>query len=328
MGEYELLNPYFGLIGIAGLLFWLIDYLKLFKTAQLELPSQFFTKSSLKISSIVIFIAGIVSWLLISFSLMGPRKPMGRADSQKELNDIYIVVDCSRSMLAGDFAPNRLEAAKERITQFVKLAPVDRIGIVLFADKVFTLIPATIDLELVAQSVSQINIGPLGNGTNIGDALGLAVARSVTSMANNKSIILMTDGASNVGLLSPIQAAQKAKDSGVKIYTIGIGGDENAKLPLGRDAFGQQRYQNIPGGSMDFKTLDEIANITGGKSFIASSNGALENVLSEINKLERKKIDVSGRVIYKELYLNFLLIGALILLLTELVRFSIRREAY
>lgn len=328
MGEYEYLNPFWFYFGVVGYTFWLADYFKVFKKAQLELPQQFFRQKSTKFSNLLIVFLATIAWAAISISLMGPRKPMGKADSQKELNDIYIVVDCSRSMLAGDFAPNRLEAAKEKITEFVKLAPVDRIGIVLFADKVFTLIPATIDLDLVAQSVGQINIGPLGNGTNIGDALGLAIARSVTSMANNKSIILMTDGASNVGIMSPIQAAEKAKENGIKIYTIGIGGDENAKLPLGRDAFGKQRYQNIPGGSMDFKTLDEIASLTGGRSFIASSDGALQNVLSEINKLERKKIDVSGRVIYKELYYNFLLVGAILLILSELMRFAIRREAY
>lgn len=328
MGEYDFLNPFWCVAGIVGFLFWLIDYFKVFKKAQLELPQQFFTKKKIKVSNIIIPIAATLAWVAISISLMGPRKPMGRSDSQKELNDIYIVVDCSRSMLAGDFSPNRLEAAKAKIKEFVKLAPVDRIGIVLFADKVFTLIPATIDLELVAQSVEQINIGPLGNGTNIGDALGLAIARSVTSMANNKTIILMTDGASNVGVMSPMQAAEKAKENGIKIYTIGIGGDENAKLPIGRDAFGKQRYQNIPGGSMDFKTLDEIASQTGGKSFVASSDGALQNVLSEINKLERKKIDISGRIIYKEYYYNFLLIGAILLLICEIMRFALRREAF
>jgi Ca-activated chloride channel family protein len=257
---------------------------------------------------------------------MGPRKPIGRSSAEKEINDIYFVVDVSKSMLAEDFQPNRLEAAKNNIREFIRLSPVDRIGIVMFADKVFTLMPATPDLELVKQSVDQIRIGFLGSGTNIGDALGLAIARSKGSIAQNKSIVLLTDGASNVGLISPEEAAKKAKEIGIKIHTIGIGGDPNAKLPTGNGIFGK-RYSKIPGGSMDFKTLEEISNISGGKSFIASNKSALGEVLETINKLERKKLEVKGRVIYKELYLYYLLSGLVLLIMIELIRRIVLREA-
>ncbi|EQC43549.1 VWA domain-containing protein [Bacteriovorax sp. Seq25_V] len=326
---YDLANPKLIFIGGIGLLFWLLDFFKIFKTAELKLPAVFFAKKkAVSFLTILSFVTGIIAWGLISISMGQPRKPLGHAEAEKELNDIYFVVDVSRSMLAGDFPPNRLEAAKDRIRNFIDLSPVDRIGIVMFADKVFTLIPATVDLELVKQSVDQIRIGFLGNGTNIGDALGLAVARSVTSIAENKTIVLLTDGASNVGLLSPVQAAEKAKEKNIKVYTIGIGGDKDAKLPTGRDIFGNQQYQNIPGGSMDFETLEKIAQISGGKSFIASNSEALDNVLQEINKLERKKIEISGRVIYEELYWYFLILGTFLLIVSESTRVFLKREVY
>lgn len=326
---YELGNTTYWILGLIGYVFWLLDFFSIFKTTQLVLPQIFFTKKKTKkLMKFIIFLASTIAWALISISLCQPRKPIGRAESSKEMNDIYFVMDVSRSMDAQDFPPNRLEAAKERLGQFVDLSPVDRIGIVMFADKVFTLIPATTDLDLVKESIKQIKIGFLGSGTNIGDAIGLAVARSVSSIAENKTIVLLTDGASNAGVLSPIQAAEKAKEKNIKIYTIGIGGDKNAKLPLGRDAFGNMRYQNIPGGSMDFETLDKIAEISGGKSFVAGNDESLAAVLSEINKLERRKIEVSGKMIYEEGYWKFLFIGFILLLICESLRVFVRREAY
>lgn len=325
----EFLNQKYVFIGIFGAFIWVLDYFNVFKKSELEMPSIFFAKNSKGImKSFLFLVIGLMAWGFLTLAIMQPRKPMGKTNSQKELNDIYFVVDVSQSMLATDFNPNRLEAAKDRIRAFIKLAPVDRIGIIMFADKVFTIIPATTDLGLVEKVVDEIRVGFVGNGTNIGDALGLAVARSTASIAENKSIILLTDGASNVGTMSPMQAAEKAKENGIKVYTIGIGGDVNAKLPNGKNAFGQQKYRNIPGGSMDFETLEEISKISGGKSFIASDDGSLDSVLSEINKLERKKIDVSGRIIYEELYLKFLIIGFVLLLLVEFSRSFVRREAY
>ena len=315
--------------GIAGMLFWLIDYFKVFKKSEIQLPPTVNTQTGiLNIGKWALAIVGIISWCFITYSLMGPREPMGRTNTQKEMNDIYFVVDVSRSMIAEDFPPNRIEAAKDRIREFVKLSPVDRIGIILFADQVYTQIPATTDLGLVERSIKDIRIGPLGSGTNIGDALGLAIARSTSSIAENKAVVLLTDGASNVGLLSPTQAAEKAKDLGIRIYTIGIGGDPNAQLPIGRDARGRKRYQQMPGGSMDFKTLEDIAKISGGRSFAAGNNEALSDVLSEIQKLEKRKIDIQGRVVYKELYWIYLVIGLSILLFVEVLRRFALREAY
>ena len=243
-----------------------------------------------------------------------------------EVNDIFIVLDLSRSMLAEDLKPNRFEAAKIKIQEFVSLFPRDRIGIVIFAEKVFTLLPLSTDLNLINKMVAQIKLGPLGDGTNIGDALALGVGRLLQSLAKNKVMILMTDGVSNVGTMTPLQAAEMAAEQKIKIYTIGIGGAKDARIPVGPNMFGVQRYQMIPGGSVDEKGLKEIADLTGGKFYMARDNKALENVLGDINKLERTEIEQSGRIIYEELYFKYLLIGVLLLIGTELSRRLLLRE--
>jgi Ca-activated chloride channel family protein len=281
-------------------------------------------KSGLNIKRIIKFVAGIVGLSLIGFSLTLPRLPVGYSKNQIKVNDIFIVVDVSRSMLAVDFAPNRLEAAKERIRDFVKLRPTDRIGIVMFSEKAFTLLPLSTDLKLIEQIIDEIKVGFLGQGTNIGDALALAVGRATQSLADSKVIILLTDGVSNVGNMTPLQAADQAKEQGVKVYTIGIGQRSNAALL--RTGGSRSRYQRIPGGSVDLETLDKIANITGGKSFYANDENALSDVLAEIQKLEKTEIQTSAKVIYKELYWDYLIWGILLFLCSEVFALLTLRE--
>ncbi|NOT79466.1 MAG: VWA domain-containing protein [Bacteriovoracaceae bacterium] len=243
-----------------------------------------------------------------------------------EVNDIFIVLDLSRSMLAEDLKPNRFEAAKVKIQDFVSMFPRDRIGIVIFAERVFTLLPLSTDLNLINKMVAQVKLGTLGDGTNIGDALALGTGRLIQSLAKNKIIILLTDGVSNVGVLTPLQAAEMANEQKIKIYTIGIGGAKDARIPVGSNMFGVQRYQMIPGGSVDEKGLKEIADLTGGKFYMARDNKALEKVLSDINKLERTEIEQSGKIIYEELYFKFLQLGIIFLILCEGLRRFILRE--
>jgi Ca-activated chloride channel family protein len=323
--SFEFQHIQYAIFGIIGLLFWIIGYFYWFKRPQLFIPKKY-KKSGIPILRTLVFIMGVVSWLYISFALAGPRRPLGMDKNTIEVNDIFIVLDLSRSMLAEDLKPNRFEAAKQKIQEFVALFPRDRIGIVIFAEKVFTLLPLSTDLNLINKMVAQIKLGALGDGTNIGDALALGVGRLIQSLAKNKVMILLTDGVSNVGTLTPLQAAEMAAEQKIKIYTIGIGGSQDARLPVGPNMFGVQRYQMIPGGSIDEKGLQEIARLTGGKFYMARNNKALENVLSDINKLERTEIEQSGKIIYEELYFKYLLIGILLLLGTELSRRLLLRE--
>jgi len=323
--NYEFQHIQYAAFGVLGLVFWIIGFFYWFKKPQLFIPAKY-KKKGIPILRSLIFIMGVVSWLYISFALAGPRRPLGMDKNTIEVNDIFIVLDLSRSMLAEDLKPNRFEAAKQKIQDFVSLFPRDRIGIVIFAEKVFTLLPLSTDLNLINKMVAQIRLGALGDGTNIGDALALGVGRLLQSLAKNKVIILMTDGVSNVGTLTPLQAAEMAAEQKIKVYTIGIGGAKDARIPVGANMFGVQRYQVIPGGSVDEKGLQEIARLTGGKFYMARDNKALENVLSDINKLERTEIEQSGKIIYEELYFKYLLLGVLLLIGAELSRRLLLRE--
>jgi Ca-activated chloride channel family protein len=316
----EFKNPLLLWFGVIAGLMWAMDYWKVFQRAQLYYPqaqSKFaWWKQGLRI---LLFVAGAIGWAYLSYSLMQPRKPQKFSPSNIEVNDIVLCIDVSRSMLAEDIRPNRLEVAKEKIREFARLRPTDRISIVIFSEKVFTLLPLTTDPTLIDQVLSEISIGYLGSGTNIGDGLALSVARAVNSETKNKVIVLLTDGVANVGTLTPLQAAEEAKRYGIKVYTIGLGTDEDAKIPVGNGVFGTQ-YQLIPGGSIDYKVLKEISDLTGGKFYPAKSEKALKEILDDIQKLEKTEIKVNHQIVYDEQYYTFLLIGVAILFGVEVLR--------
>lgn len=307
-------------LGVLAGILWSLDYWKVFQKAQLYFPpgeSVFaWWKKSLRVA---LFVAGVIGWGYLSYSLMQPRKPQKFSPSNVEVNDVIICIDVSRSMLAEDIKPNRLEVAKERIRDFTRLRPTDRISVVIFSEKVFTLLPLTTDPALVDKVLSEISIGYLGSGTNIGDGLALSVARAVNSDTKNKVIILLTDGVANVGTLTPMQAAEEAKKFGIKVYTIGLGTDDDARIPVGPGVFGTQ-YQLIPGGSIDYKTLKDISDMTGGKFYPAKSDKALKEILSDIQELEKTEIKVNQQIVYDEMFYVYLLIGVSILFGVEVLR--------
>jgi Ca-activated chloride channel homolog len=316
----EIQNKYLLILGAAAALFWTIEYWRIFKSPQIYIPKRY-TAKRLGIIRSLIFLIGLSGWVLLSFSMTEPRRPLGFVKNPIDVKDIYFVVDGSGSMKAMDFQPNRLEASKRKILDFIDLHPTDRIGIVLFSDTPYTLLPLSTDLNLIRQMVDDIIMGKYGTGrgTNIGDALGLATARAAQSLAKTKIIILLTDGVSDSGSLTPIQAAEQARDQNVKIYSIGVGG-KNAVYPT---AGGVRR---IPGGGFDFEILKKISSITKGKAYAARNEKALSNVFDEIAKLENTKIDTAGKIIYEELYLIYLLYGLGLLVLAELSRKVLIKE--
>ncbi len=300
---------------------WSLSFWRVFHKG-LVLGSE--RKDSFKFSlKVIIYVIGVIGILYISYAMSFPRKPLSYSSNTKDVKDIFLVVDVSKSMEARDLKPDRLAVAKEKLEEFAKLKPNDRIGVILFSEKVFTLLPLTTDTELITKYISDIKIGFLGSGTNIGDAIGLAVARSQASETKKKVVILLTDGASNVGNLTPIKAAEQAKKFGIKIYTIGLGSDSNARIPIGWGGF-----QRIPGGSFDFKTLKKISDLTGAKSFKAQDKSALKRILSEIDKLERTKIKVNNQRVYEEFYYKYFFIGFLLFFAAEVLRKFFLREAF
>jgi Ca-activated chloride channel family protein len=316
----EFKYPYLLWVGVIAGLMWALDYWKVFQRAQLYYPVSNGNYPLWKKSfRYLLFFLGVVAWGFLSYSLMQPRIPQKYSPSNIEVNDIVITIDVSRSMLAEDIKPNRLEVAKERIREFARMRPTDRISIIIFSEKVFTLLPLTTDPSLIDQVLSEISIGYLGSGTNIGDGLALSVARAVNSETKNKVVILLTDGVANVGTMTPLQAAEEAKKYGIKVYTIGLGTDGDAKIPVGNGAFGTQ-YQLIPGGSIDYKVLKEISDMTGGKFYPAKSEKALKEILNDIQNLEKTEIKVNHQIVYDERYYHYLLLGVSLLVLVEFLR--------
>lgn len=213
--------------------------------------------------------------------------------------DIILCLDTSTSMAAEDLKPNRLEAAKDVAEVFVKGRAADRIGIVPFAAQSFTQCPLTTDYSVVVSLLGDLRMGMVEDGTAIGMALATALNRLRESEAKSKVVILLTDGQNNRGELDPVTAAQAAQALGIRVYTIGVGTRGMAPYPV-ETVFGK-RYQNVP-VNIDEDMLREIANLTGGKYFRATDEKTLRNIYSEIDKLERTKVNVEEYRRVAEMY--------------------------
>lgn len=203
--------------------------------------------------------------------------------------DIVLAMDASGSMLAEDFKPNRLEAAKEVALNFIEERPSDRIGLVLYEGEAYTKVPLTTDHQLLVDAFSDVETGMVAPGTAIGVGLVTAINRLAESKAKSKVIILLTDGVNNSGDVDPITAAQIAKEYGIRVYTIGIGQEGEAPYPM-NSPFGVV-MQKIP-VEIDEELLTEIAEITGTKYFRAKDQDELERIYDEIDALEKSKVRV------------------------------------
>ncbi|GAB1370972.1 VWA domain-containing protein [Candidatus Kapaibacterium sp.] len=229
--------------------------------------------------------------------------------------DIVISLDISTSMLAEDFKPNRIEAAKKQAIEFVDKRVNDRMGLVIFSAESFTQCPVTVDHAVLKNMVSSVETGLLEDGTAIGMGLGTAISRLKDSKAKSKVIILLTDGVNNTGSVAPLTAAEIAKTFGIKVYTIGVGSKGTAPYPF-KTSFGIQ-YRNVD-VQIDESLLNQIADLTGGKYYRATSNKSLNEIYTEIDSLEKTKVDVAVFSRKKEEYHPLVLIS-LILIVLEII---------
>ena len=237
--------------------------------------------------------------------------------------DIVMALDISGSMLAEDFKPNRLEAAKEVASSFVAGRPNDNIGLVIFAAESFTQCPLTTDHAVLINLFRDIRTGMLEDGTAIGLGLATAVSRIKESQAKSKVIILLTDGVNNRGEIAPITAAEIAQTFGVRVYTIGVGTLGSAPYPV-ETVFGKQ-YQEVE-VKIEEELLQNIAQLTGGAYFRATDNNKLKEIYQQIDQLEKTKIDVREYSKRSEEYLPFALLAALFLLAEILLRNTVFRN--
>lgn len=236
--------------------------------------------------------------------------------------DIVVSMDISTSMLARDFKPNRLEASKSIATEFVLSRPNDRFGLVVFAGESFTQCPLTVDHKRLVELFDQVSIGLLQDGTAIGSGLATAVKRLKDSDAKSKVIILLSDGENNSGDIGPQNAAKLAQTYGIKVYTIAVGTNGKAEMPVAYDFFGNFIYEKVD-VKIDVKLLGDIAHQTGGKFFRATNNQSLKDIYAEIDELEKNEI--KGTKFYQktELFFPFLFLAIFIQFIYRFLRLTL-----
>jgi len=278
-------------------------------------PFESFTKSwKVKLRLLPNCIRYLALTLLI-ITIARPQSYLSKEEMNVEGVDIVVALDISGSMLAEDFKPNRLEAAKEVAKDFMQGRLTDNIGLVVFSGEAFTQCPPTTDHRMLLELTSKVESGIIEDGTAIGDGLATAINRMKDTKTKSKTIILLTDGVNNMGAIDPLTAAEIAKDYKMRVYTIGIGKIGMAPYPF-QTPFGKQ-YQNVE-VNIDEPLLKEISNITGGKYFRSTDKNSLQTIFKEIDSMEKSIIDVSYYKLKKDLALPFL-IGALLVLIAEVL---------
>jgi len=268
---------------------------------------------ALRLSAIAIFIV----------ALARPQSVSDKQNISTEGIDIVLELDLSGSMLAEDFNPNRIEAAKQVASEFIDGRTNDRIGLVVFQAQSFTQCPLTTDYPVLKNLLREVKSGMIADGTAIGLAIANGVNRLKESKAKSKVMVLLTDGVNNRGEIDPITAARIAATYGIRIYTVGVGAQGEAPYPV-QTQFGIRR-QMIP-VDLDEKGLTQVADMTGGKYYRATDNRKLKAIYKEIDQLERTKIEVTAYKRYSELYGGWLLAGLLAVIVEVGLSVSVLRR--
>ena len=265
------------------------------------------------------FVLRAAAFALLVVALARPQRIEQNVHTSSEGIDIVMAIDVSASMLARDFQPDRITAAKQVAGSFIADRYGDRIGLVVFAAEAFTQSPLTTDQSTLQTLLSRVRSGVIDDsGTAIGTGLATAINRLRESEAKSKVIILLTDGVNNRGQIAPLTAAEIARAQGIRVYTIGVGTRGSAPYPA-VDIYGQPTGGTVMAPvEIDEKTLGAIAERTGGRYFRATDNAKLKAIYDEINQLEKSKVEVTERVAYHEEFLLWV-VAALAALLAEML---------
>jgi len=266
------------------------------------------------------FVLLCLAVLAIIIALARPQNAIHGSSATTEGIDIVLAVDVSTSMLARDFEPDRITAAKDVASRFVADRQRDRIGVVVFSAESFTLCPVTTDHNVLLGQLSSIKAGMLQDGTAIGSGLATSVNRLKESDAISKVVILLTDGVNNAGQIAPLTAADIAAEFGIRVYTIGVGTRGTALAPAqdmwGRIVFAPTKVE------IDEELLTQIAERTGGQYFRATDKQTLVDVYSQIDQLERTRMETSEFVLYDELGVYFMITALVLLVLGQCLKLS------
>jgi len=265
------------------------------------------------------FFLRMIAIAVFIIAICRPQSKTSYENLTKEGIDIILSMDLSASMLSQDFKPNRLESSKDVALEFVNDRPDDRIGVVVYEGESFTQVPLTSDHKVVNNALSSLNTGLLEGGTAIGMGLATAISRLKDSNAKSKVIILLTDGVNNSGQVKPIDAAKIAKAFGIRVYTIGVGTTGKAKSPTRILPDGSYLFDWVE-VKIDEDVLKEIADITGGEYFRATTKEKLRDIYKEIDDLEKTKFNVTQYSQKTEEYFRFALMGLLLLVGDFIIR--------
>lgn len=271
----------------------------------------------------LLFILRLLVIVFITTALARPQTMFEEQNAEGEGVDIVLCIDVSGSMTAQDLTPNRLEAAKNVAIDFVNKRLTDRIAVVIFSGESFTQCPLTTDHRVLVSAIENIRNGLLEDGTAIGSGLGTSVDRLRESKSKSKVVILLTDGENNGGLIDPETAKEIAKAFHVKVYTIGVGTDGYAPMPVNTPMGIVMQQGKV---SIDEKLLKQIADETGGKYFRAKDNEGLVGIYAEINSLEKSKVEISTRTRYTEKFFPFVLVALALLMLELFLKFTVFRK--
>jgi Ca-activated chloride channel family protein len=278
-----------------------------------------------------VFLARLSPWLqllamaFLIIALARPQRTLKEEVVKAEGIDILLVMDLSSSMLAQDFKPDRLEVSKRVASEFVQKREYDRFGLVVFSGEAFTQCPLTADHRVVTGFIESLSCGYLEDGTAIGMGLATAVNRIKDSQAKSKVIILLTDGVNNAGYVKPLTAAEIAREFGVRVYTIGVGKQGEALTPISRRSDGRYVF-GLARVEIDEELLREIASLTGGRYYRATSAKVLEEVYNEIDELEKTEVEVTSFRRHSEEFARFALLALLLILLELVLRYTVLRS--
>jgi Ca-activated chloride channel family protein len=268
-----------------------------------------------------LFLAQLVALGLLVASVARPVRTKTTVKKSTEGVDIVLVLDVSESMDAEDLDPTRIIAAKQVIRQFINQRPNDRIGLVVFGGESVMKSPLTRDFDFLLTQVDEVKLRELKQGTAIGLGITNGISRLRKSQSKNKILILLTDGDSNVGAVNPMTAAKLAAQEGIRIYTIGIGKQDRVVVPIyAFDSRGRKTHlvAQVP-SYLNPKLLEEMSELTGGKSYMARDTGMLSRILQEIDKLEKTKVLLTAHTELEELFLYPALAALLLLTVSYLL---------
>lgn len=265
------------------------------------------------------FVLRVLTMSLLVIALARPQSSSRASNVKTEGISVVIALDISSSMLAEDFKPNRIEAAKKVALDFIDGRPNDLIGLVIFSGQSFTQCPLTSDHAVLKNLLKDIKSGALKDGTAIGEGLATSVSSLKEAPTKSKVVVLITDGVNNSGSIAPLTAGEIALTFGVRVYSVGVGTRGMAPYPV-QTLFGVQ-YQNME-VQIDEDLLTAVADATDGRYYRAVNNRRLEAIFAEIDKLEKSKIEITEFKRYTEEYLPFALLAGLLFMLELVLRYA------